>query len=99
LPKWQRLPDTGQVSLQRLGRRSGGRNLVQVLVLFDHSAVEGQPAIGACARGPDHDIAAMGCSGAFGGAGQGNNGYAGAGTQLDLAFFNTAQGPLAVDDK
>ena len=58
-------------------------------------AVEGQAAIGARARGPHHDVAAMGGGGAFRAAGQGDDGDAGAGAQLDLALFDAAQGAVA----
>src|SRR4051812_40732086 len=93
------LPDAGQVAPQRLGLGTRGGGGVFVLVLLDHRAVEGQPGIGAGARAPDHDVAAMGGGGAFRAAGQGHHRQAGAGAQLDLTLFDAGQGPAGVDNE
>ena len=88
-----------QVAPQRLGLGTGSRGGVLVLVLLDHRAVEGQAGIGAGARGPDHDVAAMGGGGAFRAGGQGHHRQAGAGAQLDLALLDARQGPAGIDNE
>ena len=93
------LPDTGQILPQRRGGRTGGRDFIHLLVLLDDRPVEGQAGIGASARCPHHNVAAMGGGGAFRPAGEGDDRQAGAGAQLDLTLFNAAQGPFAVDDE
>src|SRR5579871_2283776 len=93
------LPDRSQVAPQRLGLGARGRGGVLVLVLLDHRAVEGQAGIGAGARGPDHDVPAMGGGGAFRAAGQGHHRQAGASAKLDFTLFDAGQGAAGIDNE